>query len=946
MKRSFAILTAAVLTSAFTGSLLSGCGIKGTDASALGIYGEHITSGEWLQILNEKFGFTPDSESEPYFASVPQDDPYYSAVQTAVSMEVLPEDYEALDTKDQLTREFCAVTLAGALYFANPDDAMQIADLGDCKYPEQVRTVVNDGIMALDEQNKFCPAEEILYVDASICLEDAYRYWADMSFDDAVYDYTMQEGVVDLAGVSTIAETEDGKFEPDASYVQEQAKLLKDQHFSYDAASGTMTMDDPAALGFSEGTVTVFPDENSITGMEAARIVTITKLPDGTYSCDTEGVTPLDIFGEMDYRENVEPQFNELTLLDENDNPIRFDSSAADAGAGVEPTAFTGFDSRTGLPLAETLGSGRGGEIVPLEEMHVEKTFDDGFITDSFSVPITDKLTAKVSMTPRGFKITVESKVKSGGNNKLEKGKGSAIKQYLEQLDKEKENAAKLDKSKIGGMLTRDYSLKDDLKGSLSRAGSVTLGVENISFHNALEVKKSKHLHIPYGVKYLKSSVSFDQTVKLTGSLGAEASATLFKVVVPTGVPLLNLVFKVEMKVSLTGEVSINIKTSGIEKGMELRNGSLQKVHEEGKRTTDIKGELIAELTLPLSLKLVVVSEKVGGGYAELDLGVGLNLAGKLNKIEVTADGTDQQYTIPLLCTDVKLYGIVKIKVGASFFKFDESKTFDMLNKDNGTFSYGHFEGLTFKQVSQCTAGTQSLQKKGMDAGESLELNMGNLELAVGESAEIRITKIPTRYSVSKDVIVGLNKLRLESPVTFDNSRILVPNTWTKFTQFAYNLGAGGSFKSYLSLEGDDPSVVKVTAKEAGDILVTFRTKDSYQQATCLIRVTEQKPDAPLVTLPATGNFKLNKDYLTMKPGTGFKLTFSELPNGVTEADVLWDSDDTSIAAVDNNGNVIAIAQGVANIIARTADGRYRFSCTVSVSESASPVVTEKPMMM
>ena len=144
-------------------------------------------------------------------------------------------------------------------------------------------------------------------------------------------------------------------------------------------------------------------------------------------------------------------------------------------------------------------------------------------------------------------------------------------------------------------------------------------------------------------------------------------------------------------------------------------------------------------------------------------------------------------------------------------------------------------------------------------------------------------------------------------------------------------------------MEGDDPSVIKVTAKEAGDVLVTFRTKDSYQQATCLIRVSDKPANAPIVTTPVSGNFKLKKEYLALQAGTGFKLEFAALPDGVTEADVLWESDDPSIAAVDNNGNVVAVSRGVANVTARTADGKYQFSCAVSVSGSVS---TEKPMLM
>ena len=47
-----------------------------------------------------------------------------------------------------------------------------------------------------------------------------------------------------------------------------------------------------------------------------------------------------------------------------------------------------------------------------------------------------------------------------------------------------------------------------------------------------------------------------------------------------------------------------------------------------------------------------------------------------------------------------------------------------------------------------------------------------------------------------------------------------------------------------------------------------------------------------------------------------------------------WNSDKTSVATVDDNGKVTAVAAGTATITVKTIDGNKKATCIVTVAES------------
>lgn len=113
MRRWLSFITACTLMMTFVLSLFSGCSINANAA-------DKMLVSEWLYLINQKFGFSEYTETEPYIANITPENESFDDVQLAFEYYVLPEGYTALDLDEELTREFCALTLAGAIYLDNP----------------------------------------------------------------------------------------------------------------------------------------------------------------------------------------------------------------------------------------------------------------------------------------------------------------------------------------------------------------------------------------------------------------------------------------------------------------------------------------------------------------------------------------------------------------------------------------------------------------------------------------------------------------------------------------------------------------------------------------------------------------------------------------------------------------------------------------------------------
>ena len=89
------------------------------------------------------------------------------------------------------------------------------------------------------------------------------------------------------------------------------------------------------------------------------------------------------------------------------------------------------------------------------------------------------------------------------------------------------------------------------------------------------------------------------------------------------------------------------------------------------------------------------------------------------------------------------------------------------------------------------------------------------------------------------------------------------------------------------------------------------------------------------LTIPQNATLTI-KQGGTLTVGGTETLTATVLPEGAGNRAVPWSSDHTTVAAVDANGRVTAVAKGIATITVTTADGGYTAACTVKVRPRSS----------
>lgn len=90
--------------------------------------------------------------------------------------------------------------------------------------------------------------------------------------------------------------------------------------------------------------------------------------------------------------------------------------------------------------------------------------------------------------------------------------------------------------------------------------------------------------------------------------------------------------------------------------------------------------------------------------------------------------------------------------------------------------------------------------------------------------------------------------------------------------------------------------------------------------------------------VPVTG-IRLDKTELTLLKGESSKLTATVSPKDATDPTVKWKSSDLSIATVDNNGNITAVAAGKTTVTVSSADGRFTATCTVNVNVKVASLI-------
>lgn len=914
---SFAMVCIFMLTSASV--LFSGCSSKS----------KYMQMGEWLYLINQKFGFSYLLDGESYETSVSPDDIYYNDVQLAYAYGVLPSEYAIAKTDKSITNEFCALTLAGAIYTPN-DNETYIADIDRSMYADKIITVTNEGIMPLNDKNEFKPTKKTLYEDAVEYLDKAYNSWAHHHYDTVV-DFKVRDNVVDLNGISTYTPYEETRtvinknimddsgnyasetrtvtdYKTDAKYEQESRKWLEDNHFQYDKDSGTVTLDNISDKNITDGSILALPGTvDSVSGTYLK--VTSVEQENNRYKLSVVPAELEEVLGdEFRIAQGAELDLGQAVVY----GP---DGELLSAGKFAEETS-----TATSMSYGNAVGYSqiKGNVTIPIK-------LGNGF-------------EANVALLGSDLTVSLKKSLYSSTNDK----NNNALNEV---------SAASLSYSKTFSGLTAetDYKAFSYAKFALNYTMTDTFSFNASSYKHSLK---------DTGQELIDKLMSSPET--------AEALATFKICDIKVPIKIGEVVMTVYGKLSIDGSIVISLVYSDCSIGLEARRGHVNIINDKGVlssksingsatleagpvlniayrflTTSIIDMECWVALGLKTSAKLTKTytdtegeeSHNVHYEIPSQSVELPLNASGYLSDtamsvpkelVQIFSDPAEDDDTDCLFCADLNVYGKIVFSAISSNCK---------LSKNNKSWPHGNFptysvtlggpdvpewnilryhgescSGKTFDfEKSKCSLSDP--KSEGVEYGDGLDiLPNDTITLKQGESAEVRITMLPE----TKKKYYLLDDLK----VTAEDSSIAIPRLSYKKDKHLFKLFGDISNlfstfkKNNKQLTDTSPKVIITAADKAGSTTVTLSTYDNkYKIQLNVIVLPKDVDENDYMSL------SLSSFAAPVQVGASTKVDVVNIPEGKTENDIYWECDDTSVAEVDPfTGEITGISEGYCTV--------------------------------
>jgi uncharacterized protein YjdB len=278
----------------------------------------------------------------------------------------------------------------------------------------------------------------------------------------------------------------------------------------------------------------------------------------------------------------------------------------------------------------------------------------------------------------------------------------------------------------------------------------------------------------------------------------------------------------------------------------------------------------------------------------------------------------------------------------------------------NGTASYPQGSSATFNANALLTAAWDEIRV------DNVRLSRYTMIVGLGESAKIQVFVSPADAtnrgaawassdlgvaSVDQNGVVTARALGMTTitvttddggftaacNVTVANIAVPVSSVTLSETELELFIGEGKQLSGGIlpanatnrsaAWSSSDESVAtvdqsgNVTGLGEGDAIITLQSEEGGKLAVCDVTVF------PI----SVAKIALSADDLAMLPGDEAQLVATISPANATDQRYVWESDDTTIATVDQSGKVAARQIGTATITVTTADGGKTASCVVTV---------------
>ena len=272
-------------------------------------------------------------------------------------------------------------------------------------------------------------------------------------------------------------------------------------------------------------------------------------------------------------------------------------------------------------------------------------------------------------------------------------------------------------------------------------------------------------------------------------------------------------------------------------------------------------------------------------------------------------------------CSDIWVYekkgaGSISVTFTAdTALEADTDADYILIKDENGEvvgqYSETELAGKTIK-----VDGSKFWLQLVSDAIDSKDYGFSVSKIEVGEASED-----PEKVEVT-GVSLDETELNLTINDTSTLTATIEPSDATN-----QNVSWSSDNKNVATVDEDG----NVTAVGAGTATITVTTEDGEYTAECVVTVAD--------TVVQVTGVSLGRTSLDLSVGKSATLEATISPKDATNTNVSWSSDNESVATVDENGKVTAVAAGEATITVKTEDGEYTSDCKVTVTEEAESFV-------
>ncbi len=234
------------------------------------------------------------------------------------------------------------------------------------------------------------------------------------------------------------------------------------------------------------------------------------------------------------------------------------------------------------------------------------------------------------------------------------------------------------------------------------------------------------------------------------------------------------------------------------------------------------------------------------------------------------------------------------------------------------------------------------------DTSDPITWTSSNEEIATVSEGKVYARKAG-KVDITASVGSGDNAVTATCPVTVkcrvegvslkDHSLTVKQGSKLQLSATVYPERASNKAVSWIS---DAPHIASVSetgmleAKSSGTATITVTTTEGGFKDDCVVTVISD-----------VAGITLNKTELDLRVKEIAQLTATVSPADATNKDVTWTSSVSTVATVDDNGKVTAVAPGEAVICATTKDGGHKASCSVRVRSKVDEIaLSEKEITL